>query len=257
LDTTGSPARFPENASLTDPCRTPKLVNTAPLHLVPNRDRQDPCILNCLTVRQEAVATATASGNGAANAVAYISGSTTTKMLWPESSIPYKFTVCSVTRYTGGTKTRILNCQSSPTQSLNWAHGHYYGRRGAAYYYGDKTSTTSAGVVDDWLVMCGTNDYAVAVPGNIILDQYAIGTASGGDGNGRLNINYYQPSDWALHSLLIWDYALGTAPEPSHTLPDPSILVTVYFDVTLSMVRSRGVCNGCLRRERDWGRRSF
>ena len=72
------------------------------------------------------------------------------------------------------------------------------------------------GVRDDWLVMCGTNAGATA-PGNIILDQDEIGTADGGQGSTRLNIGYFEASDWALHSVLIWDYSLGTLPALWHT----------------------------------------
>jgi len=171
------------------------------------------------------VGTATASGDGAANAVTFISGTTATKMLWPESSIPSTFTVCSVTRYTGGEGGRILNCNRSPTQSVNWLHGHYSSKRGVAYYSGWTTSESNQGVRDDWLVMCGTNA-VVPKPGNIILDQDSIGSADGGRGSCRLNIGYNQASDWALHSLLIWDYSLGTFPAPWHT---PATLSQALF----------------------------
>ena len=49
--------------------------------------------------------------------------------------IQNEFTVCSVTRYTGGTKGRILNGGVS-----NWLHGHWWGRAGVAYYNGWKTA---------------------------------------------------------------------------------------------------------------------
>jgi len=161
------------------------------------------------------VATAAASGDGAANAVSFISGTTATKLLWPENSIPSTFTVCSVTRYTGGSSLIILGCASSPSQHEAWIHGHHESMRGLAYYDGFKTSG-SQGVTDDWLVMCGTNAEAT-FPGNIIMDQDEIGTADGGAGGCRLNIGYHYTSDWALHSLLIWDYSLGAVPALWHT----------------------------------------
>jgi hypothetical protein len=194
------------------------------------------------------VSTATASGDGAANAVAFISGTTATILEWPANSVPTTFTVCSVTRYTGGTRNRILQCDG-----MNWAHGHYGGDRGVAYYNSPRKTAfpaeDSVGVVDDWLVMCGTNDAGVAVPGNIILDQDEIAVANGGSGGCQLAITTYgsEPSDWALHSVLIWDYSLGTAPVPFHATPYLSIQVTVRVDVSLSMVRSTGVCLRCIR----------
>jgi hypothetical protein len=64
--------------------------------------------------------------------------------------------------------------------------------------------------------MCGSN--AGTTPGNIVIDQSEIGTAAGGGGGCRMNINYVEESDhWALHSVLIWDYSLGTLPALWHT----------------------------------------
>mmetsp|Transcript_20105 Transcript_20105/g.48624 ORF Transcript_20105/g.48624 Transcript_20105/m.48624 type:complete len:350 (+) Transcript_20105:218-1267(+) len=159
------------------------------------------------------VASAAASGDGAANAVTFISGTPSTQLLWPEWSIPPTFTICSVTRYTGGVRQRILDCDGgpSPSQSINWLHGHA-GARGVAYYLnGYKTSDTNRGVLDDWLVMCGTNGAGQGSSGNIIHDQSEIGVLSGGTGNCQLNINNNgEKSHWVLHSVLIWDTSLST-----------------------------------------------
>ena len=189
------------------------------------------------------MATAAASGDGAANAVTFITGTTTTKLLWPESSIPSTFTVCSVTRYTGGSRQCILDCNHSPSQDANWLHGHHGSRSGLAYYQGWKTLYENHGVLDDWLVMCGTNAGATA-PGNIIVDQDEIGTNNGGVGSCRLNINYDKTSDWAMHSLLIWDYSLGTVPALWHTSATLSqaLLTCCFFKV-----RFRAASNSFLR----------
>jgi len=173
------------------------------------------------------VATANASGHGAANAVTSITGTEDTRMLWPENSIPDTFTVCSVTRYTGGSRGRILNCQRSPSQSVNWLHGHG-GWSGRAFYKEWKTSGANQRDHDNWLVMCGTNG-GPTFPGNILLDRDEIGTADGGTGSCRLNIGYSTESDWALHSLLIWDYSLGTVPAPLHTSATLSQLFLSWF----------------------------
>ena len=198
------------------------------------------------------MATATASGDGAANTVTFISGTTATQILWPESSVPSTFTVCSVTRYTGGTRNRILTCYGGPSQHTNWLHGHYGSWRGVALYNGWSTSEANHGVLDDWLVMCGTN--AGTAPGNVILDQDEIGTVDGGVGSCRINIGYWpsKASDWALHSLLIWDYSLGTVPALWHTSATLSqVLLTWFFSwCDLGRMR-RTVFSG----QGDWGRR--
>ena len=50
----------------------------------------------------------TIAGNCAAALVALVGGTTSTKMQWGANSIPSAFTICSVTRYSGLTKQRIL-----------------------------------------------------------------------------------------------------------------------------------------------------
>ena len=109
-----------------------------------------------------------------------------------------------------------------------WAHGHWAGTRGVVYYNAWKASSATKGVLDDWLVMCGTNAVA-PVPGNIILDQDEIGTNTGGSSNLRLNIGYAYRSDWALHSLLIWDYSLGTVPALWHASATLSWVLLAWF----------------------------
>ena len=200
------------------------------------------------------MATAAASGGGAANAVTFISGTPATKLLWPENSIPSTFTVCSVTRYTGGLRNQILGCRDSPSQSSSWSQGHYSsqgGVRGVAYYpWSWKTSTATKGIRDNWLVMCGTNA-GTTVPGNIIIDQDEIGTSSGGQGGYRLNIGYYSSSDWALHSVLIWDYSLGTVSALWHTSATLSQVLLTWFFSLCDLGKRRTVFSG----QGDWGRR--
>ena len=171
-------------------------------------------------------------------------------MLWPENSIPHTFTVCSVTRYTGGSRGHILSCNRSPSQSVYWLHGHDASRRGNAYYGGWKTFTFTYGDHDDWLVMCGTNA-GPTFPGNILLDRNEIGTADGGTGSCRLNIGYSSVSDWALHSLLIWDYSLGTLPTLLHTSATLSQVLLTWFLPWCDLGMRRSVFSG----QGDWGRR--
>ena len=176
---------------------------------------------------------AATAGYGAVNAVTYITGTTHTKMLWPESSIPSTFTVCSVTRYHGTARQRILSCDFAPTQPLNWLHGHHGGVRGKAYYNVFPAMGAGDGRgLNDWLVMCGTNDAGVPTPGNIVMDQIGTGTVNGGQGGCRLHMGYVpKTSDWAFHSLFIWDYSLGTVPIPWHMRPClcKLVILTVPF----------------------------
>jgi hypothetical protein len=148
------------------------------------------------------------AGNGATSAVAYITGSTASSLTWPSGSIPTNFTICSVTRYTGGTSRRILNGTS------NWLHGHWSGNRGVCYYEGWKTNSTGVGTLNNWLVCCGKN--SGSTPNNILLDSVASGTATGGASNQQLFINagggnYGETTDFQLSYLIIWDQILTDA----------------------------------------------
>ena len=67
--------------------------------------------------------------------------------------IPPTHTVCSVTRYSGPHKGRILQSR----HQNNWLHGHWARTAGVAYYNGWLTSDSRTLDVGDWVVLCGTN----------------------------------------------------------------------------------------------------
>lgn len=69
------------------------------------------------------------AGHGAKGHVTFISGSTSSKLFWPDGSIPHAFTMCSITRYTGGSNGGIL----MGTRSA-WIHGHWEDGAGAVFY---------------------------------------------------------------------------------------------------------------------------
>ena len=81
-----------------------------------------------------------------------VRGGTSTRVVFP-SALPPTFTVCSVSRYAGPARGRILNGDG------NWLHGHWSGQVGVAYYEGWKTSPyTSISVVQtDFVIFCGEN----------------------------------------------------------------------------------------------------
>ena len=80
------------------------------------------------------------AGHGATSEVLALSG-TTSSVIAFGAVIQSEFTVCSVTRYTGGAKQRILNGDANS----NWCHGHWSGLAGVAYY--DRWKTASQGSV--------------------------------------------------------------------------------------------------------------
>eukprot|EP00960_Hanusia_phi_P074384 768228-Hanusia_phi.AAC.1 len=166
-----------------------------------------------------------ASGNGAAVNVAYVSGGTSTSILFPSGSIPSTFTLCSITRWTtnsvSGSSKMILTSNGDFNKV---SHGHDYWKTGHAYYNGFKTSTETRSIQvsgTEWLVMCGTNDGSVSTPNNIKIgalhQAYKIrnvGLSNGGSsGSGQLGINTYSSSssDFSFSQVYIWDQGLDSS----------------------------------------------
>ena len=151
------------------------------------------------------------AGHGAASEVLALSGTTSAAIAFG-AVIKREFTVCSVTRYTGGSKGRIL------TGSSDWLHGHYNGWAGVAHYV--KWITTYQNNVSpntDWVVMCGSNAGSQLKLANGV----DVGTAAGGlltDGAGGtgdtslfVNAGYFgseQKSDFAIAELVVWPRGL-------------------------------------------------
>ena len=93
----------------------------------------------------------TESGHGADAPVRALHGGTTAKFDFGLALPGDTWTLCTVSRYTGTTRGRII------IGTGNFLHGHHHGKRGVAHYSGWVTTAVSVGVMDDWLVMCGTN----------------------------------------------------------------------------------------------------
>ncbi len=153
---------------------------------------------------------ASASGNGATVAQTYISGSTAAGIRLPEGSLPAVFTICSMTRYTGSAKGRIINAFGA-----NFSHGHDT-YRGVAYY-GDTikwvtNQTAAGGNALDWLVMCGKS--SSKAPGNMQADGQPVGVRDTAliTANWQLGINTGQAgsaSDWSFGHMIVWDQVLS------------------------------------------------
>jgi hypothetical protein len=143
--------------------------------------------------------------NGAVAGVPYIAGNTMSTVTFPLGSVPRKFTVCSITRYTGANKLRILS-----TNGLNWLHGHWGGRRGVAHYDSWVTDQINIDPSTNWLVMCGKS--GGASPTNILRDGISCATnAIQLTTNAQMAINQYflEKSDYAFSHVLIWDQELS------------------------------------------------
>jgi hypothetical protein len=157
----------------------------------------------------------TASGNGASGTVAYLNGTTTSKIDWPSGSVPSTFTICSLTRYTGGSSGRMFDGKSN-----NWLHSHWGGAAGVCHYDGWRTSgstPSSVASVTNWVICTGTNWTGVNSPYNVVVNNLDVGTANGGSGNNTLSINNgnntqgSENSNFQFSQLFIWDSGLTSA----------------------------------------------
>merc|ERR1739838_1257512 len=122
------------------------------------------------------------------------------------------FTICSISRYTGKFKNRIL--QGSYVDDIskgNWVHGHWADRAAVAYYESWKTSRDNKlKKITDWLIMCGQNDE------HPILHANGLDVANHRIRQHQYNVNinccgccHKEGSDWAVAEIMTWDRHLS------------------------------------------------
>jgi len=155
------------------------------------------------------------AGNGARVPIAFVGGDTNSELDWGVGGIPNTFTVCSITRYSGTNKNRVLTGYSSATSNkfgvIDWLQGHVYGMTGVFYstdtWHGRDNLLSPT---TEWVVACWRN---LDVSGKIIttINGNTISTVAGGKAPIALGINKIpaEKSDWQLSKLYIWDYHLS------------------------------------------------
>jgi hypothetical protein len=164
---------------------------------------------NTATLSGSGLAESHSAGHGATNEVLALSG-TTSSVISFGAIIASTFTVCSVTRYTGGTKGRILQGGGG-----NWLHGHYfhngwgYAMSGVAYY-GDYITKWQNNVSPDtdWVVMCGSNAGSQLK----LVNGVDVGPGGGSTGGVSLFVNAgdngHEKSDFAIAEVVVWPRGL-------------------------------------------------
>jgi hypothetical protein len=131
------------------------------------------------------------AGDGAGIPVAYVGGTTSTKILWGDLSMPSTFTICSITRYSGTAKQRILGCSN-----LNWLHGHHADsaiHAGGTWYGKSINLGYSISLDTDWVIACGRNVGGSSV--GTIINGVVTSTGQEGSEGCDLNINYLQVAE--------------------------------------------------------------
>ena len=169
------------------------------------------------------------SGHGADSVVTALIGTTSDTIEFGDV-IKTEFTICSVTRYTGGTNRRILTGGETGAiygESANWFHGHHGDKAGVAFYGGavdpvgghhiglwkTRKDGTNVDPLTDWVFMCGTNAGSQLT----LVNGVDKGTADGGPGDVKLWVNggtatgccyVVETSDFAIAELMVWDRGL-------------------------------------------------
>jgi len=152
------------------------------------------------------------TGNGAGWSIPFVEGTTPTTIQWPSGSIPSTYTICSITRYTGGASNRILDA------GANWYHGHH-GNKAGSIYYGIWSTTIDTNMIaytisvrTNWVIACGRNIATAGATSSIVNGVVQLAAAGGNFGDGRLRINTWgEKSDWQLSRLYVWNRHLTNA----------------------------------------------
>jgi hypothetical protein len=178
-----------------------------------------------------------AQNGGSSVSQKYIYGDVNSNIRFPTGSLPSLFTLCTMTRYSGGAgRGRIINAFGA-----NFVHGHDSVKRGVAYY-GDKwvTGTTSVGGLDNWLVMCAKS--SGRAPNNVVVDGQRVGTSDTTFTGGlQLAINTGQAggtSDWIFAHAIVWDQLLSD----DELQIIASIMMRSLTDSTVN-IAAMGVCS--------------
>ena len=148
------------------------------------------------------VTTVTTTGFGSKGPVRAVQGTTASSYAFG-NILTDRYTICSITRYTGGNRRRILTGSRA-----NWLHGHWNGGAGIAHYDGwIGSSGNQMKSPDDWVIMCGTSQ-SVLVHGKKIVTR---NNHIAGNQNVVINAGAQsgEKSDWAVAEIITWNRGLS------------------------------------------------
>ena len=146
-------------------------------------------------------------GYGADRPVTYLFGGSSAKFYFGLILKP-TFTLCSVSRYHGNRRLRILQSR----HGNNLLHGHWSGKAGVAYYNKWVTKTDMDYSDTDWVVLCGTNRAQRVYSGmaNSTNIATAVGKELTKDEPLYINHGYSdENSEFGVMEVITWDRALS------------------------------------------------
>lgn len=146
-----------------------------------------------------------ANGKGARTNLTFVSGNTSTQLVFGSVITSSNFTVCALSRYTGGAKGRILNGGG------NWLLGHWNARSGVVHTQRWVTNTTDR-YGDNWVAICARNGNQTS---DVLCNGEGIGNGAQIEmpAQGEVTINSRgttsccgdEVSDFGLAELMVWD----------------------------------------------------
>jgi hypothetical protein len=148
------------------------------------------------------------SGNGSIRITQALTGTTTSKVTWPDTVLPSTYTLFHVTRYSGSNRQRIFTGATIGTPTPNWLSGFWFQNSGGSgvAYHGAWITSQSDKHGSNWVLSTDQNslyrsngvDRTIAAPGS---PSYA-----------RLAINsepFLEPSDWQVVEVIVYNRTLN------------------------------------------------
>jgi len=149
------------------------------------------------------VKTVTEKGHGAKRPVRMVTGSTASMYTFGPIILEH-YTICSLSRYNGTARKRILQGTRS-----NWLHGHWSSKAGIAYYEGWLNGHSNrVNPLDNWVNMCGSSR-ALFLDGSGVVgqrDEHVSGNQGVVINTGKF---HKEKSNWAVAEVMTWDRELS------------------------------------------------
>jgi len=140
------------------------------------------------------------SGINSLGTIDCLQGGTSSSITFPSGVLPATYTLFHVTRYTGGTRTRIV----ASSDGVNWLSGFWGGLSGVAFHNGWLTQSSYDHYYNNWVVSTDQNALYRA-------NRVQTSTSSGGSASCRLGINTFggETSDWQVAEVIVYDRTLS------------------------------------------------
>ena len=147
------------------------------------------------------ITTTTTILNGSTKSIQALQGTTTAGIRFPSAAIlPATYTLFHITRYTGGSRQRIVTGVNN-----NWLSGHWGGGTGIAYHEGWLTDQSDR----------HSNNWFISTDQNSLYRSNGVTRGTGGGGaSTQLSVNwgaYSENSDWNITFLCVYNRTLNAA----------------------------------------------